>query len=112
MDFQGTGFPPNITCTIAYIDGDHARLGEHLDAEGKPVNFAKRGGLGSWRVLGRMIFLGFFERRNFLESDMGVSKKTGVFPPKWMVKIMEKTLRKDIFFFLGKHPPFEGTPIY
>lgn len=45
---------------------------------------------------------------------MGVEPKIGVDNPlKWMVKIMEKTLRKDIlFFFWGKHPPFEGTPIY
>ena len=48
-------------------------------------------------------FFCFFERRNFLESDMGVSAKKGVFPPKWMVKIMEKHPMNKLFFG-GKTP--------
>ena len=105
------GFPNNHLYDCPYY-GDNARLGEHLDAEGKPVNFAKPGGLGS----------GFLQR--------GFSKQTRKVVAFWVLggeiswnqiwvflknrgvspkmhgenSFMEKTLWTNCFFFWGGKP--------
>ena len=51
-----------------------------------------------------MVFLQLLRCINY----MGVSTKIEVFPPKWMVKIMENPIKMDD---LGENPLFLETPI-
>ena len=48
-----------------------------------------------------------YEGAIFQPISMGDFSKIGVFPPKWMVKIMENPLKMDDLG--GFHPPFKGN---
>ena len=53
---------------------------------------------------------------SFRKRDMLVFPKIGVFPPKWMVKIMEKPIKMDDlgipWFFFWKHPYGKTWSVY